>query len=189
MLILTTTKRVPLWKSGRLVEKFPPTVGAKKFPVLNVIKRVKTTVSFYLSFLAQGSTVLRENFLPHDFSCRVSEGMCVNIQVLQLCRMLPKHPISFYPIQNSEVCQVTGEQRVTRSGEHQRDTDPTNNCMGSIRKPIPKPLVMPLLQIPPTVLQAPLTFCKTHPHRHTPILWPGSNAQPPQSNEIKSAYR
>lgn len=108
-----------------------------------------------------------------------SEGMWVNIQVLQLCRMLPQHPIYFYPIQNSEVCQVTGGQRAARSGGHQRDTDPTNNCMGSIRKPIPKPLAMPLLQIPPTVLQAPLTFCKTHPHTHTPILWPAPNAHSP----------
>lgn len=108
------------------------------------MKRVKkTTVPFYFCHSSPKAVQCQERtfwlLVSPVGEMRVREWRTPSFSSSSGC--FQRVPFLSHPIQNSEVCQVTGGQRVARShGGHQRDTDPTNRFVDSIRKPIPKPL-------------------------------------------------
>ena len=73
---------------------------SKKNPRLNALKRISGIVSLYPCHpLPQNSTAQckQRPSQPEIFPMQESESMRVSAQLPQLCRMLPKGPISFSP--------------------------------------------------------------------------------------------
>lgn len=109
----------------------------------------------------------------------------MSTQLPQLCGLLThketqqqRDPLLFHPIQKTEVYCMAGWQGVAGRPAaralkgHQRDADPTNHFMHSIRKPASELLLaIPHLEIPPTGPWAPPMLHVSHPHPRASHSW------------------